>query len=117
LYERRNKLGGNDSSLDRWNDICKPAFDRTRNQFEEVFTKFEDVQTKLESNRDFLERKIELNRESLVMLREKLNNGVNDKINNLERMMNRLYWVVIGASGSIIITSVGFLITYIFRTF
>lgn len=104
MYERRCNDLEDKKTFERWHDVCKPAFDNIRTQFQSVENKLDDIQLKLEN-------KIELNRLDIVLMREKLNNGINDKINDMQKNLNRLFWLIMASAGTIILSAIGFIVS------
>lgn len=97
----------------RWHEVCKPAFDRARIEFEETKKHMTKIEDKIDKSRNSLETMIELNRQDIILLREKLNNGINARVDKLEIITTRLFWIIISASGTIIVAGLGFFITSI----
>ena len=108
MYERRGHevSDSGHGGFDRFGDVCKPAFDRIREDFSGVDERF-----------GLLEHRIDYIREDVSHIKEKLNNGINDKISNtnkiveglVKKMDHMVFWIL-GGAGTIILSAIGIII-------
>lgn len=100
--------GGNQREhINRYHDVCKPAFDRIRHDFSQVDERF-----------NLMEHRMDFIREGLGDIKGQLNNGIHDKIKNtndiiegLQGKLDKMVFWVLAAAGTIILSAIGVVVT------